>query len=185
MKRGILLRIKWIILVSPLLFMILVFYLAKYTEISMPWENYKTKPAHALKMKNDMERIFKENEALFNEVVLEYTKLPPYTWCSEGYISEDVLSNPVLLNKIQKILREFKFEHIQSSIDSEEPDKILVQFTKESGTHYETGITYNGLGIDSLSEPYEITKDWYFYFFGGRYVTISLPTSFPDEGVTE
>lgn len=184
-KRGSILRIIGIILVSPILFLIISFYLAKYTNISMPWEDYTTKPAYALKMKNDMERVFKENEALFNEVVLEYTKLPPYTSCDKEDFPEEVLNNPIMFNKVQKILEELKFDKIRSSIDSEDSDKILVIFTKESGPHYETGITYNGLKIDSLSEPYEITKDWYFYFFGGRYVTITLPTDSLDKDVTK
>lgn len=185
MRRESILQIIGIVLVSPILFMIIVFYLAKYTNIPMPWEDYRTKPAYALKMKNDMERVFKENEALFNDVVLEYTKLPPYTSCGKEDFPEEVLNNPIMFNKIQKILGELKFEHIQSVIDSEESDKILVVFTKEFDPHYETGITYNGLEIDSLSEPYEITKDWYFYFFGGRYVTITLPTDIPDKDVTK
>ncbi len=176
MKSRIILCIIGIILVTPILLIIIDI----YTNISMPW-NYRLKPAHALKMKNDMEIIFKENEALFNEVAIEYAKLPPYTTYRRKFVSENLSNNPDLLNKGKKILEEFKFEAIQSCTDSVNLNKILVKFVKESGSHYETGIIYNGLQIDSLSEPYEITKDWYFYFYAGRYSTITLPTDIPNK----
>lgn len=169
--------IKRIIMFSTIiLFAVFIVYLGINEKIPLPWERYKRTPDNLETMNEEMQYIYNENEHLFNEIAEEFVQMPAYTWCSKGDIPTEIQNNPILIAQVKKVLEELNFEVIATSFDMDEKGKIVVEFRKESGYRYQTGICYNGPRVNSLVEPCPIGEDWYFYFDVGIYGMITFPS---------
>lgn len=150
-------------------------------KIPLPWEGHKRTENYILHMKDEMKKIFMQNEQVFIEVADAYSKLTPYTSCSVNHIPEEIMNNPILLDKINYIFNTLEFEKISSCYEGNEWKKLVVVFTKESGYKYEMGITYNGVILGSLAEPYSISKNWYYRAYIGYAPFYKIPSEMVKE----